>query len=332
MQIPVGILLVLLIATPAAGEQIAEIEFFGYEGIDVVKMRTLLPVRRGDAFSDQTKDLIRETVVRTIGKQPTDVAAICCDENGNRMLFIGLPGGSYKSVAYRPEPAGRDRLPLLVMDLQARLDRALHNAVLKGGDIVREDDSRGYALVNDPAARELQLAVRRWALKRERELVRVLELSSAVEHRRVASAALGYARQSHRQILALARAARDPDDDVRNNATRALAVLVQSGSKLAAEIPPAAFIEMLSSGIWSDRNKATALLDGLTAGRDPALLQTIGSEALDSLIEMARWHRPGHAFSARKILGRVAGLPEDRLNDLAWNGPVEAIVEAARRR
>ena len=28
------------------------------------------------------------------------------------------------------------------------------------------------------------------------------------------------------------------------------------------------------------------------------------------------------------VLGRIAGLPQDRLNDLAWNGPVETIVEA----
>jgi hypothetical protein len=32
------------------------------------------------------------------------------------------------------------------------------------------------------------------------------------------------------------------------------------------------------------------------------------------------------------ILGRVGGLPEKQLSELAWKGPVEAIVEAARQR
>ena len=53
--------------------------------------------------------------------------------------------------------------------------------------------------------------------------------------------------------------------------------------------------------------------------------------ALDSLIEMASWRRPNHALFARMVLGRVAGIPEDRLKDLAWNGPVDAIIKAAER-
>ena len=62
------------------------------------------------------------------------------------------------------------------------------------------------------------------------------------------------------RLLALRRAARDPDDEVRNNATRALGVLVRSNRALAASIPPDTFIEMLNSGTWSDRNKAGMLL------------------------------------------------------------------------
>ncbi|MCW5982416.1 MAG: hypothetical protein KIT09_30295 [Bryobacteraceae bacterium] len=126
----------------------------------------------------------------------------------------------------------------------------------------------------------------------------------------MAADALGYARQSRTQILALARAARDPDDEVRNNATRALSVLASSG--LAIPIPTDTFIEMLNSGRWTDRNKATALLDALTVSRNPGLLQAIRSRAM--------------------ALGRVAGLPEERLRELAWNGPVESIVAAAGAR
>jgi HEAT repeat protein len=143
--------------------------------------------------------------------------------------------------------------------------------------------------------------------------------TSAVEHRRVASEAVGYTRQSQDQILALVRAARDPDDVVRNNATRAL----------ASTIPPDTFIDMLNSGTWTDRNKGTALLVQLTATRNSELLANIRLVALYSLIEMASWRRPGHAYFARMVLGRVAGLEEDRLSKLAINGPVDAILAAA---
>jgi hypothetical protein len=159
----------------------------------------------------------------------------------------------------------------------------------------------------------------------------VLSDSSNVENRRLAGELLGYATQSRNQILALVHAARDPDKDVRNNVTRALGVLARGKPALASEIPPDTFIQMLNSGIWSDRNKGAGLIAELTAGRNPELLAKIRSEALDSCIEMALWRRFGHSGYARTVLGRMAGIPEDRLNDLVFNGPVAAIVEAARR-
>jgi hypothetical protein len=315
-------------ATPADG--IGDIEFFGYKGINVAKVRAALPVHQGDEYSTQAEKLIRQAVAGAIGKEPTDVAAMCCDSEGKRLLFVGLPGASYKTFAYNDAPKGSARLSADVMNLYSRLDNAIMLAVRKGGDAAREDDSNGYALIYDPDARALQLALRKWALGHERPLLRVLESSSDVEHRRVASEALGYARQSSSQIQALARAARDSDDEVRTNATRALGVLVRSNRALASQIPPETFIAMLNSGLWSDRNKGASLLMELTAARDPALLAKIRSEALDSLVEMALWHEAGHAYSSRMILGRAAGVPEAKLQALAWNGPVDEIVKAAR--
>ena len=258
--------------------------------------------------------------------------APCCFENGDRLLFIGLPGATFKNFAYNSAPTGDDRLSPVMMDLYRRFEEAARAAVHKGGGAASEDDSRGYALMKDPDARSIQMATRRWALKREPELLRVLEFSASAEHRRVAGHALGYARQSRRQISALVRAARDPDDVVRNNVTRALGVLVRSNAKLAAEIPPDAFIEMLSSGMWTDRNKGTMLVEQLTAGRDPALLAKIRSSSMDALVEMALWRQTGYSVAARMVLGRMAGLPEDRLQELAWKGPVEAMLEAVNRK
>jgi hypothetical protein len=319
-----------LMTAPLLGaDRIGDIEFFGYKGLDIAGIRNALPLKEGDAYTEETKAAIRQAVSAALGKAPTDVAAICCDEQGNRLLFIGLPGASSKSFAYHPEPQGEQRLAPDIMDLYSRLDPAIEAAVRKGGGAAEEDDSNGYALIQDPAARSLQLAVHDWAVQHEAELLRVLESSSAVEHRRVASDALGYARQSRQQILALVAAARDRDDDVRNNATRALGVLVRSKPALAAQIPPDTFIEMLNSGVWSDRNKSAGLLAQLTDQADPALLGKLRSLALDSLLEMAAWRQPGHAYFSRMLLGRVAGLPEDRLHDLAWNGPIEVIIEAA---
>ena len=89
---------------------------------------------------------------------------------------------------------------------------------------------------------------------------------------------------------------------------------------------------MLNSGVWEDRNKAALLLDVLSHRRDPRLLRVLRSQALESLVEMARWRNPGHASNARVILGRIAGIEEERLQQLAASGKVDEIVNASRNK
>lgn len=327
-----GLKWVLLAAVTAtvpglAAERVGSIEFFGYKGLDVEKIREALPLRAGDEYTAETKDRIRRAAGRV-----TDIAAVCCDENGAQLIFVGLAGESYKDFAYNRQPTGRARLGPEILGIYGRLETALEAAVRKGGEAAQEDDSQGYALAKDPPARTVQLELRAWALQHERELFRVLETSADARHRRVASDAAGYLRQSKRQMEALVRASRDPDDEVRNNATRALVVLLRGNASLAEQVEPGAFVEMLSAGTWTDRNKGAALLVELTKGREADLLAKLRAEALDSLVEMALWRQPSHAYFARILLGRVAGVPEEKLGSQAWNGPVKEIVEAARRR
>lgn len=203
-------------------------------------------------------------------------------------------------------------------------------AQTKPSDIIGAIDSQGYTLTKYPALRALQMRERTWALAHGPEVFQVLQDSADAKQRKIASGLLGYAQQSQDQIAALVHASRDPDPDVRNNATRALGVLVESNVKLAAEIEPDTFIAMLGSGIWTDRNKAIWLLVPMTAERDPQLLTKIRAQAFGQLVEMARWSDYGHAAGARLVLGRLAGIAEDKLEPMLWNGPPDAIIEAAR--
>jgi hypothetical protein len=328
-KIAMAVLLLLGMAgrQPAKpSDTIADIDFFGYAGLDVAKVRASLPVHSGDVLTEQTKSDIKEAVAGVLGKEPTDVAVICCDAKGMSLVYIGLPGGYYKPFALNPVPSGADRLPKQIVKLNDRLWDAMEAAVKEGA--AEEDDSQGYALVKDPKARSLELRERQWALAHGPELLRVLRWSSDATQREVASEVLGYAQQSHEQIAALEDATRDSDSVVRNNATRALMVLVSSNTKLAVELDPSLFLEMLGSGTWTDHNKAVGLLESMSRGRDPQLLAKIRAQGLVPLTEMASWSEPGHAMSARLILGRIAGVPEDKLGALAWNGPLNAILDA----
>ena len=171
--------------------------------------------------------------------------------------------------------------------------------------------------------------MREYALQHKDELLRVLKSSSDSEERAMAADALGYGDQSQEQISALVWASRDPEETVRNNATRALAVLASSKPEAASQIPPEPFVAMLRSGIWTDRNKASMMLSVLTRSRDRKLLAQIRAQALDALIEMALWRDLGHAFFAKIILARLAGIPEERMPEVA-PGPVQVILDALK--
>ena len=198
------------------------------------------------------------------------------------------------------------------------------NAVMKGH--ASEDDSEGYTLTNEPKARRAELAIREYALRNEALTLQVLASSSDARHRAIAAQLLGYGRQSDEQVDALVRASLDADGGVRNDAVRALEVLAGAKPDFANRIPPEPFVRLLRSGAWSDHNKASLLLLALTKGRDPKVLTLLRTDALDSLIEMARWRSVGHAEAALAILGRIAGLSEDPLNRLIEAGQADTII------
>lgn len=278
-----------LLTAAAFANRVGDIEFFGYT--DFAKPSQLLkelPIHIGDPITAQTKQRIRQAVLRVTGRPPTDVALICCDAHGDWTAFIGLPGPTVEKFSYYPPPKEDARLPTDVNELYSRLDTAIRAAVHKGGTAPQEDDSQGYSLINYPPARVLQLKLRQYALGHEDLLLRVLKDSSDARQRQIAADALGYGRQSPAQIAALVRATCDPDGEVRNNATRALGVLASSSPQLARQIPPDSFIAMIKSGVWTDRNKAAFVFMELTRARSPALLAKLRAQALEPLIEMAK--------------------------------------------
>ena len=69
--------------------RIGEIDFYGYAGLDLDRIRATLPLREGDELSDSDDAVldviarVREAVKQVVGKPPTDVAAVCCDAQGN---------------------------------------------------------------------------------------------------------------------------------------------------------------------------------------------------------------------------------------------------------
>jgi HEAT repeat protein len=233
---------------------------------------------------------------------------VCCAEDGPSTLFVGMHEPGAPVPHFNAEPTGSVKLPADAIRLYDRLMTATGEAVRKGR--AGEDDSHGYSLSEDPAARALGVKFHEYAVAHTEELYRVLAESGDVNQREAAAEAPGFAEESQRQVAALVHASFDPSDDVRNNAIRALGVLLRYDPKVVAQIPLEPYIAMLHFSDWLDRDKTIAVLDGMTMARDPKVLAELRAQALTPLREMAQWRSTGHTLGAILILGRMVGLDD----------------------
>jgi hypothetical protein len=220
-----------------------------------------------------------------------------------------------------------------MIDTSHQFDEALQAAVAKGD--AREDDSQGHSLSTNPRLRALQERCVAYAAGDLSTVRRVLRTAANAEQRQIAAWIIGYAPHKRDVVGDLLYAVQDPDEGVRNDATRslmAIAVLAQGHPEQGIRINAAPFIAMLNSVVWTDRNKAAAVLLSLTAGRPARVLDPLRKYALPALVEMARWKSPGHAQAAFILLGRVAGLSESAISEAWTRGDRESVIGRALAR
>ncbi len=310
--------------------RIGAIDFFGAHGTDTAAIRKKMSVRGGQVIPlermDQALESIRSEVMAATGMKVTDVEVLCCDVPGIFDLYVGLAGSSYRASTYAPAPAGDVMLPAEEMALYKQDLDLLQEAIEKGQ--AAEDDSKGYALMAYPPSRKVQLAMRAYAVGHEAELEQVLGAAKDAKHREASAMLLGYGERSEKQVAALEAATNDESAEVRNNALRALEVMLVAGPVPALSVKP--LIALLYSGTWSDRNKVSLLLDRMTVTRDPALLVPLRG-AVGPLEDGARWHSPGHARPFLDVLGRMGGIEEKKLQELEDKGAQDEIIAAAEK-
>jgi hypothetical protein len=199
---------------------------------------------------------------------------------------------------------------------------------------VKEDVSQGHSLLADSAARMIQLGFVDLAAKHRDSLRVVLRTSDDEGHRGLAAEVLAYSANKQSIVPDLVYAMRDPSGEVRNNATRALALIAMYGQQhpeLKITVPYEPFIDMLNSMAWTDRNKASLALMQLTESRDPVLLKELRTRAFDAVVDIAQWTNPGHAMAGIIILGRMAGLPDADVYAMYERGEKDKIIAAARK-
>ena len=91
-----------------------------------------------------------------------------------------------------------------------------------------EDHSQGHAFAHDPATRAIQERFVVYAKRDLPQLRRVLRSSSDASQRALAAQVLGHAADKKAVVEDLVQGMRDPPDEVRNNAMRALMVFADA--------------------------------------------------------------------------------------------------------
>jgi hypothetical protein len=289
--------LAMAFAQPPA-DLIGSIDFYGCGNLDVAKLREGLPFHVGDPVPARQ-------ALRELAGRKAVIERVCCRENGRTSVYIGLAEPDAPPIQYNPRPQADLRLPAAALQILEELEKHFSNAVERG--VAGEDDSKGYALDEDPASRADQMKLLAWTRAHTPLVLQVLAESRYPRQRAFAAEALGYAERSPQQIAALVSASFDADGGVRNPAVRALEVLCTLGAEVTRQIPAARFLPFLHSLTWTDRNKGSILLADMAETGDPALLKLLHDQALGPLKEMALWSNKGHAWAALTILGRIAG-------------------------
>jgi hypothetical protein len=318
---------------PPSNLSIGTIDFYGMNKVPVESLRKALPFKVGDGMhppsGSQAAEWQRQS--KALGAIHSSFNFTCCD-SGRVILYVGVQEAGAPTLMLHEAPRGKVRLDEEIVKASADFYAALQLAIR--ADRSAEDDTKGHALASDPAMLAVQNRFIEYARKYKNTLQKVLRESADDQQRGIAAQILGYVDDKQSVVNDLVYAVSDPSELVRNNSMRSLWVftkMVPDRKHAVIRVPYEPFVSMLNSPEWSDRNKSSLALMELTQNRDPRLLAMLRRDAMDSLIQMARWKSEGHAMPARVILARIAGYSEDGMRDVFGHHEPEAIIAAASK-
>jgi hypothetical protein len=319
---------------------IASVETYGLHHVDRKKVLDVANLSEGDRppRSVQWKS-ITGRLEKIPGVKRAAIVVVTVPFEGDKgstvgrpVVYLGIQESDQPDVQFRPAPTGKVTLPKEIVKLHAEFEKAFLDAV-RHNDF-SEDDSNGYALMGNPAARAIQRKFPALADQHYDLLLDVLQNSKYADQRAIAATFLGYAGNKKRAATDLVIGTRDSSERVRNDAVRALSILMKyarAHRDAGINVPTDWCLDLLESLTWTDRNKAMAVLDAATADRDPALLASLRQRSLPALVEMSRWKTPGHAMMAFLLVGRIAGLSDEEITKASKGGERDKVIEQALR-
>jgi hypothetical protein len=309
--------------------RIGLIEVYGAHKVSAEKIKAALGAKAGDPLPSRFD--AEERIDKVSGVAVSRVEAACCAGH-NMVLYVGIEERDAPHMDYHETPTGDVKLPIeLASAYQKFLDEVPGSIRGRNAD---EDLTNGYSLMQDPECRRLQDSFIPLVAANLLLVDRVLRESADPEERTAAAYLLQYGpRGNHTTKIildSLQYGLRDVDDNVRENAMRALRA-VAIGGKVHPEqqirLEPTWFVELMNSVVWSDRRDATRALVNMTENHDAETLALLRERALPSVIEMARWHDLKASLPAFILAGRLAGMDESAIKSAWVGGDRESVLK-----
>lgn len=315
------VLLFAFVVARAQSDQVGIIDFYGNFS-NVSQLRKCLPFKENDTvrfLSDSTYFTVKNEITACLlslkGVMQADISFVCCDDaEGKWIAFIGVD----TFVRVHPLIVKKKdvRLPEEVKNDYDSMISYLMTAIETGQ--AGENDTAGHSLSDYLPIRNIEEKFIVYANKNLKLLRKVLKESKHDKDREVAAWVIAYYKDKSAIIGDLLGAVSDNDNSVRNNAVRAIGIIANYANKhpdLKIVIPPDPFIEMMNSISWTDRNKSGMVLLSLTEKRDTLLLSQMKKQALEPIVDMARWKSTGHSYAGFVMLGRMAGWTDNEIWD-----------------
>jgi hypothetical protein len=305
------------------------IEVYGVRKVSAEKIKAALGAKPGDPLPSRLG--AEERIDKVSGVVVSRVEAACCAGH-DMVLYIGVEERDAPHIDYHETPTGDAKLP---SDLESAYQKFLDEVPgsIRGHN-ADEDLTNGYSLMQDPECRRLQESFLPLVTANLPLVDRVLRESADPDERTAAAYLLQYGpRGNHTTkviIDSLQYGLRDVDDNVRENAMRALKAIA-IGGKMHPEqqirLEPTWFVELMNSVVWSDRRDATRALVNMTENHNPETLALLRERALPSVIEMARWRDLQSSLPAFILAGRLAGMDEAAIKNAWVSGDRESVLK-----
>lgn len=315
--------------TAVAQPRIGFIEIYGNRRVSDQRILRAVGAKPGDPLP-RSKGEVEEKIEEIGGILRARLEAFCCEE-GLPVLYVGVEERGAPAFEYRPIPGEEMELPETIVTAYRDFTAALNRAAAEGD--TAEDLSRGHSLMRNVSCRVLQERFVGLAQLHEPALRRVLAAAADPEQRAIAAYVAGYAPDKRTVVDDLQQALRDPDDGVRANAARAMKAIavLAADPEMGIIVRPTWFVEMLNSVSLSDRLEGARALLTLFDKLSEQTQAQIRERAVRSLEEMARWRHLAHALPSYLLLGRVAGVPDDEIEQSWARGEREAMLKRMGR-